>query len=501
MLISGNLKLNSVDYILVVDRDYNIIFNTRYESKVNKTAPDVTREEYLSKNFFEAYPKLNKEYSSIVECITTGEVVIRKYQYVADYAGRTICSHNITVPIIRKGQLMGAVELAKDITTVDYADQMESEEVKEFIEMAEEIKKKSEVITFDKILTSNTIMLKNIEKAKVLAKLPNPTLIYGETGTGKELFVQAMINYSGVPRNKVVVQNCASVPENLIESILFGTVRGAYTGAETTKGLFEQADGGILFLDELSAMPYHVQSKLLRVIQDGSFRPLGSHIEKRVNVKIIAAMNVDPVKAMKDKILRDDLFYRFSSSMINLLPLRERLEDVEYYITYFIEEFNKVYGKNIRGIDDELKDFFLRYRWDGNVRELKHVIESMVNVAKYDVLSVRDLPAYVYDRMQESSDDPAPKERIFNPMASAPPINVEDLNLKAALEKTERELIKKALEQAGGNKTKAGMLLGIPRQTLKYKIDKLNIDSSPDKDSNDKPLQWEFQDADRKLSQ
>jgi arginine utilization regulatory protein len=103
--------------------------------------------------------------------------------------------------------------------------------------------------------------------------------------------------------------------------------------------------------------------------------------------------------------------------------------------------------------------------------------------------------------MQESSDDPAPKERIFNPMASAPPINVEDLNLKAALEKTERELIKKALEQAGGNKTKAGMLLGIPRQTLKYKIDKLNIDSSPDKDSNDKPLQWEFQDADRKLSQ
>ena len=140
------------------------------------------------------------------------------------------------------------------------------------------------------------------------------------------------------------------------------------TGAETTKGLFEQADGGILFLDELSAMPYHVQSKLLRVIQDGSFRPLGSHIEKRVNVKIIAAMNVDPVKAMKDKILRDDLFYRFSSSMINLLPLRERLEDVEYYITFFIEEFNKVYGKNIRGIDDELKDFFLRYRWDGNVR-------------------------------------------------------------------------------------------------------------------------------------
>ena len=121
-------------------------------------------------------------------------------------------------------------------------------------------------------------------------------------------------------------------------------------------------------------------------------------------------------------------------------------------------------------------------------------------MAKYDVLSVRDLPAYVYDRMRESSDDPAPK-KDFQSYGKPPPINVEDLNLKAALEKTERELIKKALEQAGGNKTKAGMLLGIPRQTLKYKIDKLKIDSNPDKDSNDKPLHWEFQDADRKLSQ
>jgi arginine utilization regulatory protein len=501
MLISGNLKLNSLDYVLIVDRDYNIIFNTRYESKVNSTAKDFSKDEYLKKNLFEAYPSLDRATSSVVECITTGEVVIRKFQKIVDFTGKVTWSNNITVPLIRKGMIMGAVELAKDVATVDTLESENNEDDRLFNELAESIKKDVGVVTFDKILTSNTTMLKNIEKAKILAKLPNPTLIYGETGTGKELFVQAMINYSGIPRSKVVIQNCASVPENLIESILFGTVRGAYTGAETTKGLFEQADGGILFLDELSAMPYHVQSKLLRVIQDGSFRPLGSHIEKRVNVKIFAAMNVDPVIAMEDKILRDDLFYRFSSSMINLLPLRERLEDVEYYVAYFIEEFNKVYGKTIRGIDEALKDFFLRYRWDGNVRELKHVIESMVYVAKDDVLSVRDLPAYVYGRMQENSEHPAPKERIFNPMTSSSPAIEEDFNLRAALEKKERELILQALEYCGGNKTKAGMLLGIPRQTLKYKIDKLKIASETCTDGNDKILRWEFCDADRKLSQ
>ncbi len=473
MLISGNLKLNALDYVLVVDRDYNIVFNTRYESKVNTAVPKTSKNEYLRKNLFEAYPSVDRSTSSVVECITTGEVVIRKFQKIVDYTGKTTWSNNITVPIIRKGKIMGAVELAKDITTVDTLKSENNEKIDRFDEIAESIKKEMEVITFDKILTSNTTMLKSIEKAKLLAKLPNPTLIYGETGTGKELFAQAMINYSGIPRSRVVIQNCASVPDNLIESILFGTSKGAYTGAENKKGLFEQADGGILFLDELSAMPYQVQSKLLRVIQDGSFRALGGNIEKKVNVKIIAAMNADPVQAMKDKVLRDDLFYRFSSSIVNLLPLRERLEDLEYYTMHYIEEFNKIYGRSIQGIDEELKSFFKSYRWDGNVRELKHVVESMVYIARDNLLGVRDLPAYVYDRMKENQGRPAEAERIFRPEMDIISKSPKDFYLRTVLEKTERELIQQALEYTGGNKTKAAELLGIPRQTLKYKIDKL----------------------------
>lgn len=498
MLASGNLKLNSVDFIFMVDRDFNIIFNTRYESRLNNVTQEISKDEYMSKTFFEAFPTLDRAYNSIVECITTGETVVRKFQKVTDYTGKVTYSHNITVPIIRKGQLMGAVELAKDITTVDNRESLNSQETRDFDEMAESIRKEMDVITFDKILTTNTAMLNNIDKAKLLAMLPNPTLICGETGTGKELFAQAMIHHSGIPRSKVVIQNCASMPENLIESILFGTSRGAYTGAENKKGLFGEADGGILFLDELSAMPYQVQSKLLRVIQDGSFRPLGSSREKKVNVKIIAAINMNPVKAMKEKLIREDLFYRFSSSMINLLPLRERLEDVEYYVSHFIGEFNKVYGKSIKGFDDELKEFFLQYRYEGNVRELKHMVESMVCVAHDDVLSIRDLPAYVYDQMYENGGLTMEKDDILKPAVGITPKKAQGFHLRTVLESKERELIQQAMEYAGGNKTKAGELLGIPRQTLKYKLDRMNFKAEPNNEQ-EMPL-WEFHDADRKLS-
>ena len=498
MLSCGNLKLNSLDYVLVVDRDFNIIFNTRYESKVNGMILEDSREEYMNMNFFEAYPLVDKTHSSVVECITTGEIVIRKFQNITDYTGKTVCSNNITIPIIRKGQLVGVVELAKDITTVDDTESLYSKETKEFDEIAEEIKNETGIITFDKILTTNTSMLKNIEKAKFLANLPNPTLIYGETGTGKELFAQAIINYSGTPREKVVIQNCAAVPENLIESILFGTSRGAYTGAENKKGLFEQANGGILFLDELSAMPYHVQEKLLRVIQDGSFRTVGGNIEKKVNVKIIAAMNVDPVYAMENKILRDDLFYRFSSSMINILPLRERKEDIEYYIHYFIEEFNKIYGKNVKNFDDELKEVFQKHRWDGNVRELKHIVESMVGITREKILGIRDLPAYVYDKIHDSQYRSAEREQFHNSYYHVDLKNTKNFHLKSVLENKEKELILQALEYTKGNKTKAGKLLGIPRQTLKYKIDKMGLETKGS--IHDDEILSEFLDADKKLS-
>lgn len=470
MINIGGLRFDRLDYILIVDREFTVVYNTRYDSRVNNSLDDYSKYEYLNKNFFEIYPSVKKDTSSVVQCMTTGEVVIKKFQKYKDFTGRIYCTHNVTIPLVREGKIMGVVELVKDVTTIDNVNNEDIDmEIDEEYTEFNSITKDSNKISFDKIITNNDVMLKIIEQAKIMSKTQNPTLVYGETGTGKEVFVQAMINYSGISRKKIVTQNCAAIPQNLIESILFGTYKGAYTGAENRKGLFEEAENGVIFLDELNSIPYDVQGKLLRVLQDGSFRPVGSNIEKFVNVKIIATMNVDPLKAIEKKEFRSDLFYRLSNGMIYIPPLRERKGDIKYFITNYIREFNNFYGKNVEGITKTLEKFFLEYNWDGNVRELKNIIESMISVSNTNVLDIQQLPAYMYDKVYKKSK--LDVSAVHNDIEYAH----NEYNLIKILEDKEIETIKKVLKMTKGNKTKAGKILGIPRQTLKYKIDKLNI--------------------------
>lgn len=524
MISIGNMKLNSIDFLLVVNREFSIVYSSRFDSRMDSAMTGRECNAYVNRNFFEAYPTVKKEDSSVLRCMTTGEVVVKIKQSFRDIDGNFFCTNNITVPFIRKGKIIGVVELIKDVTAIDNMDGEPEGGDGEFNRLAEALRRESGQIGFESILTRNQAMKRCIEQAKVLARSPNPTLLYGETGTGKEMFAQAMIQYSGMPRKKIVVQNCAAVPEGLLESILFGTAKGAYTGAENRRGLFEEADGGIFFLDELNSLPYHVQGKLLRVLQDGTFRPVGSNVEKKVDVKVIAAMNVDPLVAIEKGILRKDLFYRLSGGMIYLPPLRERKDDVLFYIDHYLKEFCQVYAKKAVGITDELREVFLHYDWDGNVRELRHIIESMISILDDDerpVLEVKQLPAYLYERiyktegqLQEADGQPGgglekrgalgdrePRAeegsgkyagestgessggRLDNGpggmdigMPADESQELKDLmNLKKSLEAKERELIEKAIRYTGGNKTKAGALLGIPRQTLKYKIDKWNI--------------------------
>ncbi|WP_313163422.1 sigma 54-interacting transcriptional regulator [Sedimentibacter sp.] len=470
MLNINGFKVNSVDYILIVDKEFTVTYNTRFDKRVNTDFSLIESEEYLNKNLFEIYPSIEKDAntSSIVRCITTGEIVVKKFQNFKDFNGNKYCTHNITIPLIRNGKIIGAVELIKDIKTIESLtdDNYKLKYSEDFFVVNNAAKS-----TFNSIITNDIKMLKAIEQAKTMSSIESPTLIYGETGTGKEIFVQAMINCSGVPRNKVIIQNCAALPQNLIESILFGTSRGAYTGAENRRGLFDEADGGIIFLDELNSIPYDVQGKLLRVLQDGSFRPVGSNVQKRVNAKIIAAMNEDPLEAIKNQHLRKDLFYRLSSGMIFLPPLRERKEDILLFVNYYIKEYNAMYGKNVKGVTNILENFFMNYYWEGNVRELKHIIESMVSLSDCEILDVQNLPAYMYDRIFNDG-----KANTYTETGKKIFANFEDYNLKKKLAEKEREIIKEVLKITKGNKTKAAEILGIPRQTLKYKIDKLNIE-------------------------
>lgn len=486
MLSIGNLVLNSLDYVLIVDSNYNILFNTRFDQRTNIPSENLPKANelkgYLNRNFFETYPALPRERSSVARCMTTGEVVVCKNQAYSDFNGRSYTTNNVTVPIRRKGNIVGVVELVQDIGPLDNVKASAADD--EFDQFVENLQRESGLITFDTIMTKNPQMLRNIHMGKALAKLPNPTLIYGETGTGKELFAQSMINHSGIPRSKAVVLNCAAVPENLVESILFGTERGIYTGAESRKGLFEEADGGILFLDELNSIPYNVQAKLLRVLQDGTFRSLGGQEDKHVDVKVIGAMNVDPVQAMEDNLIRKDLFYRFSSSIIRLTPLRDRREDIELFVDYYIKYFGDLYGKHIQGITTELRDALLLYDWEGNVRELRNVMELMIEFSgDKGVLDVAHLPQYLQQRLGTRSADQLERElrkrrELEAELLAEQTVEAEDGSIPFVniVDEIEKQLIEKALKQSKGNKTKASQILGVPRQTLKYKIERLKIE-------------------------
>ena len=483
MLNIGSLLVSSLDYILIVDKNYRIVYSSRYDAVMNDQSKEYIERDILGKNFFDVYPAVEGRGSSIKTCRETQEIIINKKQEYHDYLGRRFVTNNITFPLMQKGELVAVVELAMD--AFDDDESMAAMQNERFDDFVLKIKNDAGLITFDSILTDNKQMKAAIEKAKTLATLPNATLIYGETGTGKELFAQAMINYSQVSKKKVVVQNCAAVPENLMESILFGTVKGVFTGAENKNGLFEQADGGILFLDELNSVPYHVQSKLLRVLQDGTFRALGGTKDKKVNVKVIGAMNIDPIEAINQKVLRNDLFYRFSSGLINLLPLRERKEDIVLYVEYFVNYFSQLYNKPVGGLSNDVKKIFDQYPWEGNVRELKNTIESMIVTVEPDGILTEDMiPRYILDRCQAMTEDAgengfgkAVENEILQEVSEVKSSLEEagTIDYYKIMESVERDLIRSAFEKSGGNRTKAAEILGIPRNTLKYRMDKLNI--------------------------
>lgn len=284
--------------------------------------------------------------------------------------------------------------------------------------------------------------------AQKISNSPSPLLIYGETGTGKEVLVKYIHDIGNRRTKPLISQNCAAVPSNLLESILFGTVRGAFTEALDKKGLFELANGGILYLDELNSMPIELQGKLLRVLEDGIVRRIGDLKEVKVDVRVIASTNVEPEICIEKGLLRRDLFYRLSVFYIQLPELKERKEDIIELCDYFINAFNRKFNKNILGISQEALEYFYNYDWPGNIRELKNVIEAIMNIKDEGFITPKDLPHY---------------------------IKMEHKGLEELVSEYEKKLIEEALALYNGNVSKAANFLKIPRQTLQYKIKKLGI--------------------------
>lgn len=466
-----DIDIEYVDGICVVDDKCRIVYSVRYNPRFDENYNEREFSSLINKNMFELYPTVNPKESTILKCLEKGVPIYNKRQYFTDFQGRVLNTQNLTIPIIKMGKVLGAVELSRDITKIqDLSDEHSRATVVEIDIKKSKYENESTLkYNFSDIITKNEYMLDNIEKAKLIAEGSSAVLVYGETGTGKELFVHSIHNHSSRRKRPFVAQNCAALPENLFESLLFGSVKGAFTGAIDKAGLFEQAHGGTLFLDEINSMPLNLQAKLLRVIQDGYIRRIGDTKDKKVDVRIIAAMNVNPREAIAKKQIREDLFYRLNVNSIKLTALRSRKEDIPILIDHFIKKYNEKNDRKIKGVEKEVETLFELYDWPGNVRELQHVIEAAMNIARNERIGIKHLPVYLSEDMVNGNSLGEDTWDIDEPEFS----EIKPLN--EIIDYIEKKMIIKAIKRCGNNVSKASTLLRVPRQTLQYKINKYGI--------------------------
>ncbi len=444
------LILEAIDEAIhVVDDQGVTIFYNHNAAKFDCLA----KEEVIGKYILDVYPSLTEKTSTLMHVLRTGKPIYHSLQTYLNKNGEKIETVNTTLPIIEGSKLIGAVEVAKDVSKLSALSNRLDQ--KKRTDGAAET---TQMLDFSSFLTNDPHLKEMLEKAKKAAAYPSSVMVFGETGTGKEVLVQAIVHASDRKDQVFIPQNCAALPESLLESLLFGSVKGSYTGAIDRKGLFELADGGTLFLDELQAMPLTLQTKLLRVLEDGVVRRIGDAKAVQVNVRVITALNIDPFEAVKKQMLREDLFYRLHVSSFHIPPLRTRKHDIQLLSRHFIQTYHQQFSKNVNRLSEETVQVFMAHQWPGNVRELKHTIEHAVLMMPKEAeeITTAYLPVHLRTHQIESH----------------PP----ESSLKSQVTSFEQTLIQEALRQHAGNIKQTAAALKIPRQTLQYKLKKYKGD-------------------------
>jgi two-component system response regulator AtoC len=315
--------------------------------------------------------------------------------------------------------------------------------------------------SFENIVSKNDKMQKIFDVIKKVSQYKSTVLITGESGTGKELVARALHYNSDRSQSPFIAVNCGAIPENLLESELFGHAKGAFTDAiRTKKGLFEEADSGTLFLDEIGELPGQLQVKLLRVLQDGEIRRIGESKPIQIDVRIVAATVKDLSKEVNEGRFREDLFYRLNVLPIHIPPLRERKEDIPLLIHHFIGKYNQAMSKSVEGVDHRAMDTLMNYKWYGNVRELENTIERAIVLSEKENIELENLPMEIQNFREEFQTEAIPDE---------------EYSIKKASKTLEINLIKKALQKTKGNHTHAARLLEISHRALLYKIKEYGI--------------------------
>lgn len=462
--------------ILMTDEKGVLIFYNDVLARIDNQHPS----DALGKKITDYY-RYNNDSSTCMRVLKHQRPIIN---YALSYSsknanvGNTI--HSV-FPLFRNGKIAGTICFVKDYNIIERS-------IPSFLNPKNNERfAQGTTYTFASIIGSDAKFVNAIKTAKMAANSPSPVMIYGETGTGKELFAQAIHNFHYDREKKYVDINCAAIPESLMEGLLFGTIKGAYTGAVDRAGLLEAANGGTIYLDEINSMPLSLQGKLLRVLQEKKIRRVGSLENTPLDCKVICSVNEDPQKIVKSGKFRMDLFYRLAVVFVAIPALRERLVDIEELSRHFLQMYNKMMGKNLKYISEKVIDFFWNYSWPGNVRELQHIIESAVNKTG-DTDKVLTLEhchlANLLGSLEDTSAMPAAETLERQQPLRARNHAWESSRGTSFYEKTgalEKNRITRALTDHRGNIAAAARELCISRQLLNYKIKKFSLRTSVDR--------------------
>lgn len=454
-LIYQNL-LDEIDVgVHVIDENEKTIIYNKKMMEIESM--DVN--EVLDKDLLDVFVFGEGQVSTLVKALKEGKATKNAKQTYFNNKGQQITTINNTFPIFQKRKIVAAIEIAKDVTKIERL-------------LKESYNKNNTKFTFESIIGNSKRIKDVIEDARRASRTSSSVLIIGETGTGKELFAQSVHNSSQRTLQPFVTQNCAALPENLIEGLLFGTKKGAFTGSMEHEGLFEQADGGTMLLDEINSLSPYLQAKLLRAIQEKTIRRVGGTKDKNIDVRIIATINEDPIDAIANNRLRKDLYYRLSVVTLFIPPLRERKEDIPLLVQHFIEKYNYLFNMDVKGVDEQVLNLFYDYEWPGNVRELEHIIEGTMNIiSNEDYISYYNLPIHFQNKMKiiESKPIISVNDTTFYPT------HLEKQPLQEYLELMEKNYIKELFKKNQFNVSMTAKELSISRQSLQYRLRKFNI--------------------------
>lgn len=432
---------DKVDALIIVNEENMIL----YSAMINDDRTYISTKDVIGQNLYEMYPNLTEENSTHARVMKTGKPVINENQLIVERSGKAYVINTSTFLIEDNGRRIGTFDLSSSLTPKSKNDEKED---------------RNKLYVLDSIVTENEAMLSIKSKILKVSRNDSPVMVIGESGTGKELIVEAIHSMGSRRENPFISVNCAAIPDALMESTLFGTVKGSFTGAENRKGLFEIADGGTLFLDEINSMNIDLQAKLLKAVEEQKYMKLGGERYVDVDVIVISAVNVDPEEAIKNNSLRSDLFFRLGVVQFFVPPLRERKEDLKPLTEHFISYYNSRMNRQVMGVDEDVRRVFENYPWPGNVREFRNVMESAFNMAEGEYIALSDIPETL---------------AVFSFTRGNAAFPEAGKSLTSMMNEYEKEIIQQTLRNSA-SLSQASSMLKMTRQAVKYKIEKYGID-------------------------